>query len=520
MDCLGLKTVTPHLWCGGQVLDSYATFLIFRKLIKQCDEDGLEHNTMVPLHHCLTSPGGPLIFCLDGHEYAVFKCSLTSDHQYLVSVSNRIISWDVSTSEICRDIDPRVEGVMIEMALSSDNYYAVAFTNTNQIVIINVMAGSSLIVDKPLAEGENIQGVCFTGRNSIGNETDIIAVYNERGYRLFNLQGEHIGGKIFGIDFCDLLDINFSDPKNFISFHWKENADFDDARMWLYSSGWETLDSKVSYYAVEIYSTTPQHFSYYACIKRSNISYAIVFCKRNNLGTILHENVIVEKTNEIFQISKYDQYIIATTATGFILVQPTNSKYKSTWYYLPRDVRNIRIKLNVSNPTALNFEKSMFLAGVRRNLFLWDIQSQQMLRSFQAHNERIRQMLILQNDGKHIIVTSSADKTIKVWDSTKLLNIVPEVSKLSLKIIKLIVCDKANIVLTLTTNKIAVWCLKSGSLEFTLSGVTEQDSLLVDMAITLDGQSLITIESNILKVWNFSHRVVLYKVKYTLLRKL
>jgi hypothetical protein len=33
----------------------------------------------------------------------------------------RFISWDVSTSEVCRDIDPRTDGIMLGMSLTADN---------------------------------------------------------------------------------------------------------------------------------------------------------------------------------------------------------------------------------------------------------------------------------------------------------------------------------------------------------------------------------------------------------------
>ena len=40
----------------------------------------------------------------------------------------RFISWDLSTSEICRDIDPQVEGIMLGLAVSNDSRWAGAFT--------------------------------------------------------------------------------------------------------------------------------------------------------------------------------------------------------------------------------------------------------------------------------------------------------------------------------------------------------------------------------------------------------
>ena len=47
------------------------------------------HNALVPMTHSLEAPGGPLKYCLDGHDFAVFGCSLTTDQRYVISTSTR-----------------------------------------------------------------------------------------------------------------------------------------------------------------------------------------------------------------------------------------------------------------------------------------------------------------------------------------------------------------------------------------------------------------------------------------------
>ena len=44
--------------------------------------------------------------------------------------SARFISWDLATSEICRDIDPEANGIMLGMDILDDNRYAAAFTRS------------------------------------------------------------------------------------------------------------------------------------------------------------------------------------------------------------------------------------------------------------------------------------------------------------------------------------------------------------------------------------------------------
>ena len=68
-----------------------------RSLLRQCDEQGLHQNGLVPTYHCLHTPGGPLKYSLEGHLFAVFAFRLTPDYRYIVSISNKFITWDVST---------------------------------------------------------------------------------------------------------------------------------------------------------------------------------------------------------------------------------------------------------------------------------------------------------------------------------------------------------------------------------------------------------------------------------------
>ena len=63
--------------------------MIHRKLLVQCDSEGFVHNCLVPLRHCLPSPGGPLKYSLEGHRFAIFSCCVSTDKRYVVSVSNK-----------------------------------------------------------------------------------------------------------------------------------------------------------------------------------------------------------------------------------------------------------------------------------------------------------------------------------------------------------------------------------------------------------------------------------------------
>lgn len=51
-----------------------------------------------------------------------------------MSISNRFITWDLSTSDMTRDVNPGIVGIMQQLVLSPDNRYAAAYTNNNQVL--------------------------------------------------------------------------------------------------------------------------------------------------------------------------------------------------------------------------------------------------------------------------------------------------------------------------------------------------------------------------------------------------
>lgn len=72
-------------------------------------------------------------YSLEGHQFAVFGFRLTADYRYIVSISNKFLTWDLATSDLTRDVNPGIEGIMQQLVLSPDNRFAAAYTNNNQV---------------------------------------------------------------------------------------------------------------------------------------------------------------------------------------------------------------------------------------------------------------------------------------------------------------------------------------------------------------------------------------------------
>ena len=76
--------VADSLRLGGAILGQYPDMLApqlvgrllsemdnnknISGLLRQCDEEGLLQNALVPTYHCMHTPGGPLKYSLEGHQ--------------------------------------------------------------------------------------------------------------------------------------------------------------------------------------------------------------------------------------------------------------------------------------------------------------------------------------------------------------------------------------------------------------------------------------------------------------------
>ena len=169
----------------GRLLPYYHSHKQIQSLIQQCDSEGLEVNALSPSYHCLHTPGGPLKYSLEGHPFAPFGIAVTSDIKYLVSVSNVVIVWDLSTGGVFRQINPAIPGIMQNLSLSPNDKNAVSFTNNDQIVVCFVVTGEVTVVDKVARDGlESIVGTAS------GNECFV--VWTRTQWFVYSLDGVQV----------------------------------------------------------------------------------------------------------------------------------------------------------------------------------------------------------------------------------------------------------------------------------------------------------------------------------------
>lgn len=192
-----LMLVADALRLGGAILGIYPNMLAaqligrllpeiggnqnIRMLLQACDKSGPKDCALIPLNHCLHTPGGPLKYSLEGHQFAVFGFALTSDYRYMVSISTRFITWDISTSDLARDVNPGIEGIMQQLVLSPDNKWAAAYTNNSQTVLLNMLSSEFVIIDNPFDVKEQVTGVFLLNHSLFVNTKLKFARFDMRG---------------------------------------------------------------------------------------------------------------------------------------------------------------------------------------------------------------------------------------------------------------------------------------------------------------------------------------------------
>ena len=123
-----------------------------------------------------------------------------------------------------------------------------------------------------------------------------------------------------------------------------------------------------------------------------------------------------ENTEKILmlELSKTEQWCCATILNGFILWHVTESKIQRL--VLPNGVRNITKRFNTSSNIILSKGDKLAVTGIRQELLVWEMESGTLVKRMTAHFQRIVEIKSLVVGTDNCVVTSSIDRSIKIWD--------------------------------------------------------------------------------------------------------
>ena len=130
-------------------------------------------------------------------------------------------------------------------------------------------------------------------------------------------------------------------------------------------------------------------------------------------------------------LSVTEQWCIGTVMRGFKLwsVDGRHAKY----LLLPHNVRNVNKKPGVSSGLVLSakvsylsdifqkyddiYEQDKYaVSGIRKELYIWNMETEELSKVLYAHFQRIVDIKSLVVGRENSVITSSIDRSIKVWD--------------------------------------------------------------------------------------------------------
>ncbi|XP_011338040.1 NACHT and WD repeat domain-containing protein 2 isoform X2 [Ooceraea biroi] len=488
----------------GRLLPEIGANVNVRMLLRACDHDGVKNCALLPLYHCLHTPGGPLKYSLEGHQFAVFGFCLTSDYRYIVSISNKFITWDLSTSDMTRDVYPGVEGMMQQLVLSPDNRYAAASTTNSQTVVLNTLTSEFVIIDNPLSNEDAVCGVHLMNQYAF--------IYGKLGWCRFDLRGNLLDTHTNPEDSnkWPILYVEYTNLDHYRIVFW--SGSIDDSRMLLH-----TYKKKISLDPFQFHSAmvmTKDKGTLYACTSKED--YKVVKYRNDEISSYwekVHDmprayNDDIEYLLQL-KLDREEEMLLATTGNGFI-VWFLESKSDAHVLMLPNGVRNISTRMMYSNSIMVSGTKNYAVAGVRKNLYVWSLETTDLVKVLDAHFARIIQLEALTIGNWNSVVTSSIDRSVKVWNINNIFEQVHVIDRHELQIDMISLAEQGNLAVTVTRDCVGLWDLQTGKLISKLAD-SPLGAIVTHACITQNSKYIVSTESGNVLVWNRITEQVLFK---------
>lgn len=513
----------------GRLLPEAGANLNVRRLLEQCDKEGINHCALMPTAHCLHTPGGPLKYSLEGHQFAVFGVCLTSDARFVVSVSNKFLIWDLSTSDLTRAVNPGIEGVFQGLILSPDDRFAAAWTNNSQTILLNLLTSEQIVINNPLQEDETVGGACLLDTHCV--------LYGQSQWVLLTMQG--VAVEIHRERCKDtqfqLLAMDFESHGNYHVIFW--TGDLDDKRLIM-----QTVNDGHRTNPLELHSAMVMNRKrdiLYACADLNSSSVSVFKLNvgdqptgNNRKGRNCDVPAGLEpgqrewtKGNVLdgddfllqLSLSETENHVLGTTALGFCIwnaadFEKQTPNAKRIDLKLPTGVRNISVSLLQSNSIILSKNDEFAVAGVRKNLYVWKIPSGQLVKVLDAHFGRILAIVPYTVGPWNSVITSSIDRSVKVWNLNNVFEQVHVIDRHELQIDSISLCQTTGVAVTVTRGCVGVWHILTGKLMDKLA-YNALGAIVTHALITKDGRHILAAESGSIIIWEWPNRRAFFKVE-------
>lgn len=215
---------------------------------------------------------------------------------------------------------------------------------------------------------------------------------------------------------------------------------------------------------------------------------------------------------------QHDRMLLGTAGKGFVIWDFGSQEKESErepitegamYLALPHGVRNITTRIMQSNSIMVSSKLDYAVAGVRKNLYVWCLHTGQLAKVLDAHFGRIIQLEPLTIGNWNNLVTSSIDRSVKVWNINNIFEKVHVIDRHELQIDD-ISLSEVDIAVTVTRSCVGVWETRSGRLLAKLAD-SPLGAIVTHAEITPDGRYIISSETGKFLIWNRVSEQVVYR---------
>lgn len=145
-------------------------------------------------------------------------------------------------------------------------------------------------------------------------------------------------------------------------------------------------------------------------------------------------------------------------------------------------------------------------------LYMWTVETGQLIKSLDAHFARINQIKPLICNEWNCVITSSMDRTIKVWNLNNIFEEVHHIDRLETQIDSISMSADTGLAVTASRGCIGVWDILTGKLQARLAN-SAYGAIVSHAIVTKKGDYILAGESGFIIYWKVSDKTVAFNEK-------
>lgn len=472
----------------GRLLPYYNYFPNIRQLIQDCDTKSIHVNGLVPAHHYLQAPGGPLLYSLEEHSLTPYGVVMATAAHRLISAARKLIVWDLLTGYTVREFNLNIEGVVKQLFLTNDNLLAVGYTSKNIIVLCNIMSGEKILWP-PLAELEScdILGMCLLA--------DSVCVWTAHGCCQYSLQQKLILQYHVDNRSESLVDVHMLEEGDKCCLIRSRSMGDESTAERFFLIMCNAHDQRLFFSNAYVFSGN----TVYLC----NSSDTTIIERYIFVDNVWQHKNIAGQTSEAIHalhLSDNADCLAATVATGYHVWHLVSGRQARM--DLPASVSNFFTKPRFRHLVSFSRRNDFLITAVKSTIFIFDSIKGNLVKVFQSHIARILRLLTVHTSLTDIVMSVSSDTTIKVWDISKIFNESYHIDKMEKAVEQIMITD-GDFAFSLTQGQVGLWDTLHAKLIKTFKFELRAQTALF-AAVTRDGRCLVVKETSRVTVWQIN----------------